>query len=431
MPSRGDGSSLRDIGLLSVVAAGLRLPYLGYSEFQGDETEVMLRAAGAVQATRDALFYHGKGPGEIVVVSTLYGLVGAINEAAARLPFALAGVLGVLAFYLLARRLIGWPGALVAGLLLATNGFFLAFSRITQYQTVVLLLGTLAIWCAVRWSVGGSGVWPTLAGAFAATAALAHYDASFVLPPIVVALLWRTGLRNTFNLRVVWPWLCGAALGLLILAAFFVPYLTNPLFALATDRFADRVGAGFPYNNLGAIVAAGALYLGPVLPLLVMALIVLGVVATILRRASAPSRRVWLFGIVWALVPFLFYAFVARKPGHPHPHGDAGTDAAGGRRVPGDLARAWQTATHRPVRFDDGCARRRRRLPRADLPLARRRRSCTPTGWRCYRCPGHRRAAHRTRSASGFRTRSAGRRSARSTPTARSAAATSRTSSRR
>jgi 4-amino-4-deoxy-L-arabinose transferase-like glycosyltransferase len=319
MPSRGDGSSLRDIGLLSVVAAGLRLPYLGYSEFQGDETEVMLRAAGAVQATRDALFYHGKGPGEIVVVSTLYGLVGAINEAAARLPFALAGVLGVLAFYLLARRLIGWPGALVAGLLLATNGFFLAFSRITQYQTVVLLLGTLAIWCAVRWSVGGSGVWPTLAGAFAATAALAHYDASFVVPPIVVALLWRTGLRNTFNLRVVWPWLRGAALGLLILAAFFVPYLTNPLFALATGRFADRVGAGFPYNNLGAIVAAGTLYLGPVLPLLVMALIVLSVVATILRRASAPSRRVWLFGIVWALVPFLFYAFVARKPGtHIH-----------------------------------------------------------------------------------------------------------------
>ncbi|HET6195449.1 MAG TPA: glycosyltransferase family 39 protein, partial [Acetobacteraceae bacterium] len=319
IPTRGDGSALRDIGLLAIVAAVLRLPNLGYSEFQGDETEVMLRAAGAVQAIRDSLFYHGKGPGEIVVVSTLYGLVGAINEAAARLPFALAGVLGVLAFYLLARRLIGRPGALVAGLLVACNGFLLAFSRITQYQSVVLLLGTLAIWCAVRWSAGGSGVWPTLAGAFAATAALAHYDATFVAPPIVVALLWRTGWRGLFNWRTLWPWLRGAALGLIILAAFFVPYLMSQLFGLATGRFADRVGAGLPYNNLGAIVAAGALYLGPVVPLLVAALIVAGAAAALLHRAHEPPARVWLFGIVWAIVPFLFYAFVARKPGtHIH-----------------------------------------------------------------------------------------------------------------
>ncbi|HET6195144.1 MAG TPA: hypothetical protein VFE12_05310, partial [Acetobacteraceae bacterium] len=157
------------------------------------------------------------------------------------------------------------------------------------------------------------------AGAFAATAALAHYDATFVAPPIVVALLWRTGWRGLFNWRTLWPWLRGAALGLIILAAFFVPYLMSPLFALATGRFADRVGAGLPYNNLGAFVAAGALYLGPVFPLLVAALIVLGAAAAVVRPGGAPAARVWLFGIAWAIVPFLFYAFVARKPGtHIH-----------------------------------------------------------------------------------------------------------------
>jgi hypothetical protein len=318
-PERGDGTTLRDAAILALVAGALRLPSLGYSEFQGDETEVMLRAAGAIQGIRDALFYHGKGPGEIVVVAPLYGLVGATSEAAARLPFALAGLFGVVAFYLLARRLIGQPGALVAGLLLATNGFFLAFSRITQYQSLVLLLGTLAIWCAVRWSAGGSGAWPTLAGALAATAALAHYDALFVVPPILFAFLWRGRLRDLFSLGALWPWLHGAALGLAILAAFFVPYLTSPLFSLATGRFADRVGAGFPHNNLLAIVGAGALYLGTVFPLLIAALIALGLVALLRRRRSAPPARVWLFGLLWALVPFLFYAFVARKPGtHIH-----------------------------------------------------------------------------------------------------------------
>jgi hypothetical protein len=319
LPGRGDGTPPWDAALLLVVAAALRLPSLGYSEFQGDETEVMLRAVGAVQGIRDALFYHGKGPGEIVVVAPLYGLVGATSEAAARLPFALAGSLGVVGFYLLARRLIGRPGALVAGLLLATNGVFLAFSRITQYQSLVLLLGTLAIWCAVRWSAGGSGAWPTLAGALAATAALAHYDAAFVVPPIAVAVLWRVGRRDLLSPRVFWPWLRGAGIGLAILAAFFVPYLTSPLFGLATDRFADRVGAGFPHNNLLAIAAAGSLYLGSVFPVLVVVLLGAGLIVLLLRRTGLPPGRVWIFGLVWAIVPFLFYAFVARKPGtHIH-----------------------------------------------------------------------------------------------------------------
>ena len=344
IPSLGDGSSLRDAALLAALAAVLRLPGLGYAEFQGDETEVMLRAAGVVQGIRDAIFYHGKGPGEIVVVATLYGLLDAINEAAARLPFALAGVMGVVAFYVLARRLIGRPAALVAALLLATNGFFVAFSRITQYQSLVLLLGVLAIWCAVRWSMGGSGIWPTLAAVFAATAALAHYDALFVIPPIALAFIWRTGWRGLLDVRTIWPWFRGFELGLAILAAFFVPYLMSPLFALATGRIADRVGAGFPHNNLSSIVAAGTLYLGTVYPLVVAMLILLGAAVALvghLRRrrvgvaATAPEvgqsqhiddevvgwgpGRVWLFGLVWAIVPLLFYAFVARKPGtHVH-----------------------------------------------------------------------------------------------------------------
>lgn len=320
-------------GLVLLLAAGFRLPGLGYTEFQGDETEVILRATGVVQNLPDALFYHGKGPGEVVVVALHYGLLGVLSEGAARLPFALAGVGGTLAFYVVARRLLGGPGGLVAGLLMAFNGYFVAFSHITQYQTLVLLLGMLGLWCAVRWSQGGASHWPVLAGVFVGTAALAHYDAVFFLPPITLAALWRIRWRGLLDYDELAPWLRGAAGGAIVLALFFVPYLDSPLFALVTGRIEDRVGAGLPHNNLPGIVASGTLYLGTVLPLLVAGLIAFGALLALVVRSgstnggppplrglpTSPPVRVWLLALVWAAVPLLFYAFVARKPGtHVH-----------------------------------------------------------------------------------------------------------------
>src|SRR5215217_5472774 len=275
-PAPGRRSDLVAAGLVLLAAAAVRLPGLGYTEFQGDETEVILRATGVVQDLPDALFYHGKGPGEVVAVALHYGLLGMLGEGAARLPFALAGVGGTLAFYMVARRLLGSAGGLAAGLLMAVNGYFVAFSHITQYQTLVLLLGMLGLWCTIRWSQGGASHWPLLAGVFVGTAALAHYDALFFLPPIALAALWRTGWRGLLDYEELGPWLRGAAAGAIVLALFFVPYLDSPLFGLATGRIGDRVGAGFPHNNLQSIVASGTLYLGTVLPILVAGLILVG-----------------------------------------------------------------------------------------------------------------------------------------------------------
>jgi hypothetical protein len=143
VPPDGTGWGVGGIVLVLLVAAAVRLAGLGYSEFQGDETEVVLRATGVVQGWTDALYYHGKGPGEIVTVALPYGLAEVLSEDAARLPFALAGSVGAVAFALVARRLLGEAGGVAAGLLIAVNGYFVAFSRIVQYQTLVLLLGPL------------------------------------------------------------------------------------------------------------------------------------------------------------------------------------------------------------------------------------------------------------------------------------------------
>jgi len=318
-PRARDWTIGADCFLVLLVAAALRMPSLGYSEFQGDETEVILRATAVVQDLPDALYYHGKGPGEVVVTAMQYGLVGALSEGSARLQVALAEVAGLVAAYLLARRLLGRPGALVAALALGLNGYLIAFARIAQYQGIVFLMSVMAVWCALRWTGDGRARWPILAGVFAAVGALAHYDAIFALPPIAMIALRRGGVRGLFEPASLRAWGMGALLGLLVLALFFGPYLASPLATLASGRIADRVGAGFPHNNLGDILASAGLYLSANYLVALATLAVLGALWPIARRRDAPAPWTLLVVVVWFAVPFAFYAFVARKPGtHIH-----------------------------------------------------------------------------------------------------------------
>ena len=347
-----------DCALVVGLGAALRLPSLGYSELQGDEAEVVLRATGVVQGLRDALFYHGKGPAEVVVTAVQYGLVGELSEASARLPFALAGLAGLAASYLLARRLLGRPGALAVALLLAFNGYFVAFARIAQYQGVVFFLSLLAVWCAARWALAPpphqarvqTNVWPIFAGLFAGVGALAHYDAVFVLLPIGLLALRRGGVRELLAPSTHRAWLAGAAVGLATLLVFFGPYLASPLAPLATDRIADRVGVGVR-NNLPTIWASASLYTSTIYLGLLGLLALAGAVLAsgrLLRRQPAPPLWVWVLGLVWCAAPILFYAFVARKPG-THIHvASSGLALLGGWAVAAlwarSRARAWRGA---------------------------------------------------------------------------------------
>ncbi len=163
VPAGTTGSRLRGwllacwpVLLVLAVAAPLRLADLGWSEFQGDEARVMLRAMAALQGADGALAAHRKVPGEILLAYLFAGSLGQIVEQVARLPYALSGVGAVLAFYSLARKLLGPLAALIAGLLLAVNGYFVAFGRILQYDSLAFFLGITGLLCC--WQFGrGSG----------------------------------------------------------------------------------------------------------------------------------------------------------------------------------------------------------------------------------------------------------------------------------
>ncbi len=247
------------LALVLVAAAAFRLPNLGYAEFQGDEVNVVHLAASAIQGREDALFYHKKGPGEVLVTTAIYAGARALSEGGARLPFAVANLLFVLGLYSVAYRFLGRQAAFWAGLLAALNGFFVAFGRIVQYQSLVLLFSVLALDSALAYAERRHGRDLWLCALWGAVGLWAHTDALFAglaAAAVIVAALYRE--KPTWAQvakRLAGP----VGLGALLLGAFYIPYVRHPFFQVARAYVAKRKGL-IPADNLNHLILIGAVY---------------------------------------------------------------------------------------------------------------------------------------------------------------------------
>ncbi|NJK82292.1 MAG: phospholipid carrier-dependent glycosyltransferase, partial [Chloroflexaceae bacterium] len=296
---------------LLVLAATLRLPFLGSAEFQGDEARAMLLAMGIRHGQDDLLLLHRKGPLEALLPALPLVATGQVNEWTARLPFTLAGIGTVLGAYLLAERLfprrsIGWQAGLVAALTLALDGFLIAFSRIVQYQSIVLLMSTGAVLCAWQAAQGAPHPrrWLTVSAALAAVALLAHYDGIYVLPVLVWLALWtawQQGRQPAVWLRLLWlPALMGAGL----LASFYIPFFTHEQFGGTIGYLSERVGqegaaGGWLFNNLPAYYERATFYSTTYQMHWLIVVLAAAVLAWLLRY----GRPRWLGGVLallWA-----------------------------------------------------------------------------------------------------------------------------------
>lgn len=341
-----------------LIAAALRVVHLGYSEFQGDEGAVLVRAAQALEGDEGAVFQHRKGPAELVVAMAAWRLTETTSEWMARLPFAWAGMLGVAAVFLLGRRL-GRPHAGgIAACLLAIEGFFVGFGRIVQYQSLVFALGTLGLLCLLVYWERGRGVLIAVAAALFAGGVLAHYDAALASPAgllLIAARLWRDrkdGWRT-------WVSVAAAALvGVALLGLFYIPLLRGPYAGQTSHYVSGRIGSG-PYNHLPSTFELSAVYdsvyflallalaligqvfaswgrwgrVGLVLSVVLLALAVTGLLwaeiwvvdertlawipfailligALLAPRLPASARALWL----WLGLPALFYLFFVALP---------------------------------------------------------------------------------------------------------------------
>lgn len=226
-------------GLLLIVLI-LRWPNLGYKEFQGDEGLIMTRAAAMLTGDDAELFNHQKGPIEILFPLILWGSGGAITEFWARLPFWWGSLLLIGVLIWLGTRWFSWPVGLLAGLLFGINGFGVAFSRIVQYQTFVMLWGTLAVIFADLYGKNGRKQDLWLTAVFLAGSLLAHYDAILFLP-VIIWLVWP---RFWPLSRLDWrSWGVGFILGAGLLSLFYLPFFLNPNFGrTGSYLLSDRLG---------------------------------------------------------------------------------------------------------------------------------------------------------------------------------------------
>jgi 4-amino-4-deoxy-L-arabinose transferase-like glycosyltransferase len=250
---------------IGAIGAWVRLANIGYAEFHGDEARAVLRAAAIIQGYENTLFIHRKPPGEILTVAAIFGFAGHLNEAAARLPFALANLTALLGVFLIGWRVRSPVTGLAAALLLAVDGYLVAFSRFVQYQSVVLLMAVAATALFLRLyrEPRALGRYLAAGALLLATALLFHWDGLLAFLPAAVLLL-AMGIER----RVSWSRLLRAAspallLGAAALALYFLPYLLQPtVTSTAGYLVEDRLLGEAPglRNNLATIVGRSAVY---------------------------------------------------------------------------------------------------------------------------------------------------------------------------
>lgn len=130
----------------------------------------------------------------------------------------------------------GVIAAVVAAFVLALDGYFVAFARIVQYQSIVALTSIVAVWAAWRYYRDGRRRWAVVAAALVAAGALGHYEAVFAIPPVAYLLWRRGGLRG-----LIVPTAAFAA----IVAFFYLPFALHPHFRETVAYILNRrVGVG-------------------------------------------------------------------------------------------------------------------------------------------------------------------------------------------
>jgi 4-amino-4-deoxy-L-arabinose transferase-like glycosyltransferase len=305
-----------------LIAAGLRLPLLGAAELQGDEAYVLMLARGIRYGQPDILFVHMKGPVEALLPAGPLVITGVVTEWVARLPFAIAGLAVILGVWALAGRLIGGRAGGVTGLVaacaLAIDGFLIAFSRIVQYQSVIMLLSVAAVWLCWRFYEGAERPRRYLLGAAfcIGVATLAHYDGALSTP----ALAWLViagGRRRCWSARQWATELAGpVALGLMLTLSFYVPFVLHEHFARTLGHLETRSGQGTAgpalFNSLIGYAELAGFYSFPV-AFVSAGLALLGGLASWLAIYLRPRPFGWFMaallaasGLAAALIPEVF-----------------------------------------------------------------------------------------------------------------------------
>jgi hypothetical protein len=212
---------------LVIVTFWLRLINLGYSNYQGDEIRALYKPETG-QDLIDFLLSQRKGPIQFLITYTMSFINPEYdNEFLIRLPFTIAGIFAIYFFYKFVQLEFGKKIALYSSLLITINGLFVAFSRIVQYQSLVILFSILCLYFLSlstkyeKWRISGLYLGMLCWG----ISILAHYDGIFIAP-FVFYLIYRWYINSNFsqNNNQLLHLICASSVLLISISIFYIPF---------------------------------------------------------------------------------------------------------------------------------------------------------------------------------------------------------------
>jgi len=232
--------------LFTLVNTVFRFINLGYSDFQGDEVSAQNYLFGE-QNLIQFLLSRTIGPLQFIVTYPInyffYNKNININFLV-RLPFMLAGAGVIVAVYILCKKFFSHKTALYAAFFISISGLLLAFSRIVQYQSFVILLSVISVYYFMEYLNKQNKKYLIICGAVSGVSFLFHYDSlSFIIPIIIFLLLnFKKDLKNI--LYFVLPLL-------FIGSVFYIPFVFSPTFKETyTYILMDRIQSGFKFDSV-------------------------------------------------------------------------------------------------------------------------------------------------------------------------------------
>lgn len=245
---------LRDLGLLTLFAGLLFLPYLGARDLWNPNEPIYGQAVAEMAASDDWLIptVNGQVFAEKPILYYWMALVnaeilGGVDETSLRVPAALAGTGAVILTALLVAPYAGRRSALIAAAILATQYQVFWASRSVQMDILVLLFTLGCVTPLVRmldFGLSPSKAWP-LAGLALGLGFIAKGPVAVVIPGMIIALYslvqgnFRELLGRWTSLGLVTATLVASPWYLGLWASGHWDFLVEVLYRQNVTRFLD------------------------------------------------------------------------------------------------------------------------------------------------------------------------------------------------
>jgi hypothetical protein len=292
------------------VSVPLRFVNLGYSELQDDEKKAFYAySVEKEQSPIDFFLKQRKGPMQFLISEIPFSITGDFrNELSQRLPFTIINTLSVIILYKLLLKLTNGDSfaSLFGALLYATNGFFVGFSRIAQYQSLNLFFSFLSLYFFADLATNKdklfrSSLIGTLMFCFSV---LSHWDAVFYLVPTVYFLIQFLRRKDIEVDNKKKLFLYNFYLGCVVLLPFMLPYFLTQLQIQSNLNYLQK-RVGYSVYNFNAHRYIFELY-NPYITLpLLLALI---------STSIFFIKKNYIY-LLWFIVNLLLIRFFMAKPG--------------------------------------------------------------------------------------------------------------------